>query len=161
MLHHIITRSKTFYYCSQILFHVGFGFDFCNDSSQKLVIVQSAHMVEEYPFSLVLHPCAILKPGLAAIISGRERETRDDPLYSLTRVWRILDMDHKHSQIHADCHFKCERRPGTIDKKASLQNQPHHLGLCLFPLADSQLKGFSSVAVGLARITRGKISYLH
>lgn len=84
MLHHIITRSKTFYCCSQILFHVGFGFDFCNDSSQKLVIVQSAHMVEEYPFSLVLRPCAILKPGLAAIISGRERETGDDPLYFIT-----------------------------------------------------------------------------
>lgn len=84
MLHHIITRSKTFYCCSQILFHVGFGFDFCNDSSQKLVIVHSAHMVEEYPFSLVLCPCAILKPGLDAIISGSERETGDDSLYSLT-----------------------------------------------------------------------------
>lgn len=39
-------------------------------------------------------------------------------------------------------------------------NQRHNLGLCLFPLADSQLKGFISVAVGLARITRGKFSYL-
>lgn len=74
-------------------------FNFCNDSSQKWVIVLSAHMVKEFPLSLVLHSCAILKPGLAAIISARDGETRD--VFSI-RVWLILGMNNKHPQINRE-----------------------------------------------------------
>lgn len=113
----------------------GFVFNFCNDSSEKWVIVPSAHIVEEFPLSLVLRSCAIVKPGRAAIISARDGETRDDhlySLYSLTRLWRIWGVDHKHSRIHAEL-----RRPGTIDKK--------HLCRCLISLTISGSVYFRSL----------------
>ena len=56
-------------------------FNFCNDSSQKWVIVLSAHTVKEFPLSLVLHSCATLEPDLAAIISARDGEIRDDRFF--------------------------------------------------------------------------------